>query len=81
MISTPCVRICVMEHDLCIGCGRTLDEIATWGSMPEPQRRAIMDVLPARLAALDAKEQADQKTKADQHQEDAEGDFQLPPRP
>ncbi|HKA64329.1 MAG TPA: DUF1289 domain-containing protein [Methyloceanibacter sp.] len=33
---------------LCIGCGRTLDEIAGWAAMGAEERRAIMAVLPAR---------------------------------
>jgi uncharacterized protein len=33
---------------LCIGCGRTLDEIAQWAAMSNEERRAIMAILPAR---------------------------------
>lgn len=81
MISTPCIKICVMENDLCVGCGRTLGEIASWGSMREVERRAIMDMLPARLAKLDAKHQTDAKAQADQNEKYPEGDFKLTPRP
>lgn len=81
MISTPCIKVCVMENDLCLGCGRTLGEIASWGSMREAERRAIMDMLPARLAKLDAKNQADTEAQADQNEKDAEGDLKLAPRP
>jgi predicted Fe-S protein YdhL (DUF1289 family) len=35
---------------LCSGCGRTLEEIARWGSMSEEKRWAIMAMLPARMA-------------------------------
>jgi predicted Fe-S protein YdhL (DUF1289 family) len=34
----------------CIGCGRTLDEIARWADMSNEERRAIMALLPARKA-------------------------------
>lgn len=35
----------------CLGCARTLDEIAGWGSMDEAERlRIITDVLPQRMA-------------------------------
>lgn len=52
MISTPCIKVCVMDvaAGLCTGCGRTLDEIARWGSLPEDERQAIMRTLPRRLA-------------------------------
>lgn len=81
MISSPCIRICVLENDLCVGCGRTLREIAAWGTMREAERLAIMTILPARLAKLDAEHQTDQKTQTDHHKKNAERDFKLPPRP
>jgi len=37
---------------LCAGCGRTLDEIATWSAMSEERRREIMAALPDRLDRL-----------------------------
>ncbi len=57
MIS-PCVRICTMDPDsgLCEGCGRTIEEIAGWIRLDETARQAIMDTLPARLAAKRAAE-------------------------
>lgn len=52
-ISTPCIKVCAVDGrtGLCIGCGRTLREIAAWSSYDEPRRRAIMTELPARMAA------------------------------
>ncbi len=51
-ISTPCIKLCAVSGltNQCIGCGRTLQEIARWGAMEETERRAIMAELPARLA-------------------------------
>jgi predicted Fe-S protein YdhL (DUF1289 family) len=37
----------------CIGCGRTLSEIAQWAAMSDTERRAIMAALPARMAILE----------------------------
>ncbi|MGA9005815.1 MAG: DUF1289 domain-containing protein [Xanthobacteraceae bacterium] len=53
-ISSPCNRICVVHPTarMCIGCGRSLDEIARWIALSEIERSAIMAQLPARLAAL-----------------------------
>ncbi|MGE0294594.1 MAG: DUF1289 domain-containing protein [Hyphomonadaceae bacterium] len=52
-MATPCIKVCAVSGrtGLCIGCGRTLAEIASWNSLDEPRRRAIMTELPARLAA------------------------------
>jgi uncharacterized protein len=51
--STPCVRICQIDQvtGLCVGCGRTLDEIGGWVRMSEEKRRALMEELPERLKA------------------------------
>ena len=50
--STPCIKLCIIDEPsgLCQGCGRTLDEIAAWGTMPEPERLGIMAGLPERLS-------------------------------
>ena len=52
MIETPCVKICTLDARarLCLGCGRTIDEIAGWGTMSADERSRIMAELPARLA-------------------------------
>ncbi|MBX3429953.1 MAG: DUF1289 domain-containing protein [Hyphomonadaceae bacterium] len=52
-ISTPCIKVCAVSGQTgqCIGCGRTLQEIARWGAMEEAERQAIMRDLPDRLAA------------------------------
>lgn len=54
-ISSPCIKVCAVSGrtGLCIGCGRTLAEIAAWGGLSEPERRAIMAELPTRLAAAE----------------------------
>ena len=53
-VSTPCIKVCRIEGTLCVGCWRTLDEIAAWGSMSESQRLAVMASLPARQARFTA---------------------------
>ena len=55
-ISTPCIKVCIVDggKGVCIGCGRTLGEIASWGSLDEAQRQAIMRELPARMAEVKA---------------------------
>jgi len=47
--SSPCIGVCQMANGLCLGCHRTLAEIAAWGRLSEGERRRIMrEVLPAR---------------------------------
>ena len=38
MIETPCVKICTLDAraGLCLGCGRTIDEIARWSNHEAP---------------------------------------------
>ena len=56
MIDSPCVKICTLDarSGLCLGCGRTVDEIARWIDMSEAERARIMAELPWRLAASHA---------------------------
>ncbi|MGH8690315.1 MAG: DUF1289 domain-containing protein [Burkholderiales bacterium] len=59
-MNTPCVKVCQMDpaRGVCIGCCRTLDEIARWGGMSDAERAAVMRELPARRKALDVPEVA-----------------------
>jgi uncharacterized protein len=52
-IETPCNKVCAVDpvSALCVGCGRTLDEIASWLAFSAEQRSRIMAELPRRLAA------------------------------
>jgi len=54
-LETPCVNVCLLDSEtgLCVGCGRIMQEIATWATLSPAERRAIMTVLPARLNALE----------------------------
>jgi predicted Fe-S protein YdhL (DUF1289 family) len=51
---SPCIGICKLDHatGFCLGCGRTGSEVGDWMTMSEPQRDAVWDKLPERLAAL-----------------------------
>ena len=53
MIESPCVKICTLDarSGLCLGCGRTIDEIARWTAMSAAERGRVMSELPWRLAA------------------------------
>jgi predicted Fe-S protein YdhL (DUF1289 family) len=53
-IESPCNKVCVVHPTLgvCIGCGRSLDEIGRWIDFAPAERARIMAQLPSRLAAL-----------------------------
>jgi predicted Fe-S protein YdhL (DUF1289 family) len=59
-IRTPCIQVCIVdgESGLCLGCYRTLAEVARWGQLGEAQRDAIMDELPARRGRIDPRKLA-----------------------
>ena len=44
MTISPCIGVCQLDGKTqrCVGCGRTIDEIASWSSLSEAERRDIM---------------------------------------
>jgi predicted Fe-S protein YdhL (DUF1289 family) len=53
-VKTPCVQVCVVDgaSGLCLGCRRTLAEIAAWARLAETERERIMAELPARVSRI-----------------------------
>lgn len=53
-IRSPCVLVCVMDDEsgLCLGCFRTLDEIAEWGRLGPETRDRVMAALPGRRGRI-----------------------------
>lgn len=49
-IATPCIKVCVVdgESGLCMGCFRTLAEVATWSRLDDGERAAVIADLPLR---------------------------------
>ena len=44
MTVSPCIGVCELDGrtQRCVGCGRTIDEIATWTSLSDAERRRII---------------------------------------
>ncbi len=38
---SPCIKVCRPVGDTCLGCWRTLDEIARWSRMDDAEREAV----------------------------------------
>ncbi len=54
-VASPCIGTCALDPvtGWCLGCGRSINEIAGWGTRAASERRAIRAELPARMAALE----------------------------
>jgi predicted Fe-S protein YdhL (DUF1289 family) len=52
MTASPCIGVCQLDGrtQTCVGCGRTIAEIAAWPALEDAERRAIL----ARLQASPA---------------------------
>ena len=50
---SPCISICQMDPqaDICVGCYRTRQEIASWSSLNIDEQRALLAILNERRAA------------------------------
>ena len=42
VINSPCVGVCTLENDICIGCHRTSEQITNWLSYTDKEREYIM---------------------------------------
>ena len=49
-IASPCVKVCIVDggSGLCLGCKRTLTEIADWSRLTDARRAQIMAQLETR---------------------------------
>jgi uncharacterized protein len=52
MTASPCISVCRLDAatQICIGCGRTIAEIAAWPSLSDAERKAIVQRLEASRA-------------------------------
>ncbi len=51
-VVSPCIKICTLQNDFCIGCGRTTQEIAEWTKASDKKKRDILERLPDRLRRM-----------------------------
>jgi len=45
MMESPCVKQCRLQQDVCVGCGRTKQEIMVWTKLEASERKKIMEKL------------------------------------
>ena len=53
-VPSPCINVCRMDEasGLCVGCLRTLDEIAQWAVLDDAGKRAVWAALDGRRQRL-----------------------------
>ncbi len=52
MLTSPCVgNCCLDDDDICLGCGRKLDEIVGWADKPETEQQLIIELAKSRHQA------------------------------
>lgn len=42
-VKSPCIKICKMKKDTCLGCGRTIDEIKYWVVLSNEEKQIVLD--------------------------------------
>ena len=66
-ITSPCIRNCCLdEHDICVGCFRSIDEILHWRDASEQQQKDIIVAAKARKTAYELKYNPRDNRDADQ---------------
>lgn len=46
---SPCILLCTLDEDkVCLGCGRTLEQISRWALMSKEEQWAVVDQLENR---------------------------------
>ena len=44
-VESPCISICRYENEVCVGCGRTVEEVTEWYNFTDKQKQKIIDRL------------------------------------
>lgn len=48
-VPSPCILVCRLnEHNICVGCGRHLDEIRDWSQLTDKAREQVLDAIRQR---------------------------------
>jgi len=55
-VASPCISVCALDASTgwCLGCFRTIDEIAAWGALDDEAKREVLSRLPARRQTLES---------------------------
>lgn len=52
-IKSPCIDVCITRDGVCIGCYRSLEEMAGWPSYTEEQKKEVLENIKKRRSSQD----------------------------
>ncbi len=47
-VKSPCIKICKLHDNVCVGCFRTIDEIKNWKHSSKKEKLQILDNIKQR---------------------------------
>lgn len=55
-VPSPCIGVCTIDEDtgFCLGCARSLQEVAGWRRLDAAQKQRLVEALPERKRKLRA---------------------------
>jgi uncharacterized protein len=51
-IESPCKSVCRYDNEVCVGCGRTVDEVVGWYDMNDDEKQAVLNRLEKKARRL-----------------------------
>jgi predicted Fe-S protein YdhL (DUF1289 family) len=62
MIDTPCSKVCKLNaSEICVGCGRTVSEVASWMSLSVAERQEVKELAKIRLKTIVERKNANER--------------------
>ncbi|MFN3557392.1 MAG: DUF1289 domain-containing protein [Bacteroidales bacterium] len=52
-IKSPCIDVCVTREGYCIGCHRSMEEMAGWPTYTEEQKKQVLENIKKRRPSQD----------------------------
>lgn len=43
IVESPCINLCRVRDNVCIGCKRTIQEISKWSKMSDSEKKQVVD--------------------------------------
>ena len=49
-MKSPCVKICKLIDSVCIGCGRTSEQISEWTKYTDEEKKQVIEISRSRMS-------------------------------